>query len=155
MMTNEKCVLDIMESKGYIEIKEGLYSREELPMFYIHVSNTIKDKDIREEMYIKLYKKLRDSNKYIIDPKDSSHDPYFYRKEDVINFIESFIESGKEKISDEYKPDYVCEFINNNFDCIEIANNNYSLINKDVRKQRIQKEKRQDIEALELLNNIL
>ena len=49
-MANEKCVLDIMESKGYIEIMNGARSRKEFPEFYIRVNDTIKDGAIRKEI---------------------------------------------------------------------------------------------------------
>lgn len=152
MMANEKCVLDIMESKGYIKIMSGSYSRKEIPIFDIEVENTIKDSSIRAEIYQKLYKKIKDSNKYIFD---TGRYPQFCRKKDVINFVESFIESNEEVMTDGWKPSFICEFINNHFDCIEIRNNNRDLVNNTIKEQRLQKEKRHDMEALELLNNIL
>ena len=153
-MTNVKCVLDIMENKGYIKIEERKVF--DCKVFFIKITDTVKDENIRKEMYNKIYQKMKDSKKYIFDDEDTHWNPNYCKKEDINQFIEYFIETQKEE-ERIHLPKYIRNFIGSHYTEVRIDKRirNYYIINCNIKKERLEKEEKQDREALDLLNNIL
>lgn len=146
-MSNVNCVLNIMKDNGYIEIKKHSDGS------YIKITDMVKDDNIRKEMYKKIYQKMKDSDKYLIDEEENSWNPNFCKKETIYELVINFIESKEECREINFMPKYIRDFVNSSFPQIEMEA--YKIYNHYIKEKRLKKEKEQDEKALELLNDIL
>lgn len=149
-MAKASCVLDIMKEKGIIELNN---ENDELKRFNFHIRN-INDDNIKREIHKKIFKKLLNSEEYLLVETFGQHIKYFAKTENVREYIEKFLESEKEyeeHPSINY-PD-TQQWIKENYPNIDM---NYLYIyNTEIKEKRKQQEKENDQKAIELLNNIL
>lgn len=146
-MTEIECVMKIMEEKGYIEIRELQSSSKAIPSYIFFTTNEIKDDDIREEIWNTIQMSLEENLDYLVDGGR------FCKKKDIDNYIEPLIALNQEVVERDVKLlDFMAEYIKSKYN-VELPN--MKLINLDVRKKRLEDEYNKDMEALELLYNIL
>lgn len=153
-MAELKCILDIM--KDCITLEEYFSPNYDDIATQYHVQidrDEIQNKKIREEMYEKIYNKIRNDEKYLVISEETSPNPWFYKKADIDRFMQLFIKSQKETIKISYINDSICDFINSHYS--EIKAENWKIKNLKVQDERINKQVEKEEKALQLLNDIL
>ena len=146
-MTGIKCIMEIMEEKGYIKTRETVCSSKVVPTYIFFMTNEVKDDDIRKTMYETIKIALEENLEYL------SHENMFCKKKDIDNYIESLIELNQEVTKRVSFESFIKEYILSKYPNIELPH--MEIINLDVRKKRLEDEHNKDMEALEFLYSIL
>ena len=146
-MTGIKCIMEIMEEKGYIKTRETAISSKEIPSYIFFMTNEVKDDDIKKTMYETIKIALEENLEYL------SRDNMFCKKKDIDNYIEPLIELNQEVTKRIALEGFIQEYILSKYPNIELPH--MEILNLDIRKKRLKDEYNKDMEALEFLYSIL
>lgn len=152
-----KCAIDIMKRKEYIEVEHMPEYSYVIDVFRIKAKN-IYDRKKADEIIKTMENEIIKSDEYIVAVQYVNGHICFAKKEDVINFVESFISLNVEYKQYRTMPFRIKEWIENEYPNISISGSDgYPTHITDINKRmkRKKEEEQNDKEALDLLNNIL
>lgn len=150
---NADCLLQIFLEKGYITIEKHHRGNTKIdlpPYFIVRIKVT-------KEVIPKMIEIVSNDDNYLYDYSDGYNYFYYTAKKDLLDFIKTLKEMNQERIyfggaSFGYLEKYEQEWIDNNtqFWCEHAR----VIINKEIRGERIKREKQNDIDAMELINRL-